>query len=380
MKTIGELMKKLTDFKKYILLVIIGVVLLAALMNFTSVYTAIMSALGVFSPLVIGGVIAFILNVPMKGIEKGLSKIKHSINGKPVKHLRTYSVVLTYIALFMVLAFIGAVIIPSTADSVKNIARSVAENYPIWIDWLQQKGLDVNTVEKYIGSIDFEAIRDKIIAHGKETIVMITGSLGKVVGTVGSIGIGFIFSIYILFAKEKMGRQAKMITYAYLKREWADKAYDIAKLVHKTFSNFISGQCLEAVIIGSMFAVVMFIARLPYAATIGIVIGATSLIPIIGAFIGCIFGLLLVVTVSTKKAIIFIVIFIVIQQFEGHVIYPNVVGKSVGLPAIWTLLAVVVGGAFGGILGIMICIPLFSVIYELIKSDVHGRIQAKSDI
>lgn len=367
-------MKKLIDSKKNILLVVLGVVLFVALNNFTIVYTTIASVLGVFSPLAIGGMIAFVLNVPMKGIEKGLTKARHKISGKEIKHLRTYSIVLTYIGLFGVLAFVGWVIIPSTADSVKNIAKAVAENYPIWIEWLEQKGLDLNTIEQYIGSIDFEAVKEKIIAHGQETIVAITGSVGKVIGTFGSIGIGFIFSIYILFAKERLGRQARMITYAYVKKEWADKLCDVAKLTHKTFSNFISGQCLEAVIIGSMFAVALFITRLPYAATIGIVIGATSLIPIIGAFIGCVFGLLLVITVNVKNAIIFIIIFIVIQQFEGHVIYPNVVGKSVGLPAIWTMLAVIVGAAAGGILGIIMFIPLFSVVYELIKNDVHERI------
>lgn len=367
-------MKKSTDFKKSVLLVVIGVALFAVLNNFNAVYTAVMSVLGVFSPLLAGGMIAFVLNVPMKSIEKGLTKARHRIDGKEISHLRIYSVVLTYAGLLAVLYFIGSVVIPNTADSFKNISQAIRDNYPIWIEWLKQKGLDVNSIEKYIGNIDLETISRKIMDHGRETLSILSGSLGSVIGTVGTFLIGFIFSIYILLAKEKLGRQAKMLTYAYVKKEWADKLCDLAKLSHRTFSNFISGQCLEAVIIGSMFAAALLIAKLPYAATIGIVIGATSLVPIIGAFIGCIFGLILVITVSMKKAIVFIIIFFAIQQFEGHVIYPNVVGKSVGLPAIWTMLAVIVGAAFGGILGIMLFIPMFSVIYELLKKDVYSRI------
>lgn len=370
-------MKDLTDYKKSILLVVIGVTLYAALMNFSIVVGAILQFLGIFSPLVIGGVIAFILNVPMKGIERRLIMVKDKINGKPFNHVRILSVVLTYIGLIAVLTFIGSVVIPSTAGSVKNIADLIRENYPVWIDWLGQKGVDVALIEKYVGSLDFDVLMEKLIAHSNGVIAKITGSLGSVIGTVGSVGIGFIFSIYILLAKERLGRQAKMLTYSYIRKDWADKLCDVAKLSHRTFSKFISGQCLEAVIIGALFAISLFIARMPYSATIAIVIGSTSLIPIIGAFIGCVFGLLLIVTVSTKQAIIFLVIFFVIQQFEGHVIYPNVVGNSVGLPAIWTMLAVVVGGTVGGIGGIILFIPLFSVIYVLIKKDARARLDGK---
>ena len=365
----------MTDFKKNVMLIVIGVTLLVALMNFGVVFSAVMSVLGLFSPLVVGGIIAFVLNVPMKGIEKGFVKLGEKYPSKLLKPVRVYSLLLTYLALFTVLYFIGSVVIPSTAESVKSIAETVRDNYPVWLDWAKEKGLNVARIEKFITNLDFSKIAGILADNGEEMFTVITGSLGAVIGKVGTVAIGFIFSIYILLAKERLGRQAKMLAYAYMKKSWADKCCEVAKLSHRIFSKFISGQCLEAVIIGALFFIALSIAGLPYASTIGIVIGATSLVPIIGAFIGCFFGLILIITVSAKKAAIFLVIFIIIQQFEGHGIYPNVVGNSVGLPAIWTMLAVIVGGSVGGIGGIMLFIPLFSVFYVLLRKDVYKRLK-----
>lgn len=371
-------MKNIDDFKEKLLLVAAGVAMFAVFMNAKVVFNSVMSVLGLFSSLFVGGVIAFVLNVPMKGIEKRFIKLREKHPSKILKPVRVYSLVLTYLALFAVIYFIGSVVIPNTAESVKSIVEVVRDNYPVWLEWFKSRGIDVNHLEKYLGEIDFAQIAQKIAENRNEMFALVSGSLGALVGTVGTTAIGFIFSIYILLAKERLGRQAKMLTYAYLKKDWADKCCEVAKLSHRVFSKFISGQCLEAVIIGVLFFVALTIGRLPYASTIAIVIGATSLVPIIGAFIGCVFGLVLIVTVSTKQAIIFLIVFFVIQQFEGHVIYPNVVGGQVGLPAIWTMLAVVVGGAVGGIGGIMLFIPLFSVIYMLIRKDVYARL--KEDI
>ncbi len=367
-------MKEISDFKKNAMLVAGGIVLFVALMNFKKVLVAIMSVLGLFSPLVVGGMIAFVLNIPMKGIEKQLIKLHDK---KPLKILaptRVYSLLLTYIAFFAILFFIGSVVLPNLAESVKSVAKTIEEQYPVWLDWFRSKGFNVSKVEKYINNLDFQTIAKTFMKNSDWMISIVGGSITKVIGKVGTSCIGFIFSIYILLAKEKLGRQAKMILYAYVKKDWADKCMEVLKMANRIFSNFISGQCLEAVIIGVLFFAALELAKMPYAATIAVVIGSTSLIPIIGAFIGCIFGLLLVVTASTKQAVVFLIIFFVIQQFEGHVIYPNVVGGSVGLPAIWTMLAVIVGGSVAGIGGIILFIPLFSLIYALIRKNVYKRL------
>ena len=162
-----------------------------------------------------------------------------------------------------------------------------------------------------------------------------------------------------------------------MKKSWADEACDIASLSYKTFSNFLSGQCLEAVILGMMFFVTLFIGGFPYAGTISVIIGCMSLIPFVGAFIGLAFGALLLAVVNIKQAFWFIVIFFIIQQIEGHIVYPKVVGSSVGLPALWTLLAVVVGGKVSGVFGIIVFIPLFSVIYALVRRSVYSRLRRK---
>ena len=195
---------------------------------------------------------------------------------------------------------------------------------------------------------------------------------------VANLGFGLIFAIYILLNKRKLGLQTRKIAYAYLKKSWADEACDIASLSYKTFSGFLSGQCLEAVILGMLFFVTLLIGGFPYAASISVIIGCMSIIPFVGAFIGLAFGALMLAVISLEKAAAFVVIFFIIQQIEGHIIYPKVVGNSVGLPALWTLLAVVIGGKVSGIFGIILFIPLFSVIYALVRRSVYSRLNKKN--
>ena len=189
--------------------------------------------------------------------------------------------------------------------------------------------------------------------------------------------LGLIFAIYILAAKKKLGRQARQMAYAYLSKSRADNVCEIASLAYRTFANFLSGQCLEAVILGCMFFVVLFIGNFPYAATIAVVIGSMALIPYVGAFMGLFVGCLLIAVVSLKQMFWFIIVFLIVQQVEGQIIYPRVVGGSVGLPAIWTLFAVIVGGNISGILGMVIFIPIFSVIYALLRRNVYKRLDKK---
>lgn len=226
-------------------------------------------------------------------------------------------------------------------------------------------------------NLDWDSIITSIRNNSGEILSTAGQAATDVFGVLGNILFGMIFAIYILLNKKKLGRQAKQLAYAYLKKEWADEACDIASLAYRTFSNFLSGQCLEAVILGTMFFVVLFIGGFPYAGTIGVVIGCMSLIPFVGAFIGLAFGALLLAVENIRQAFWFIVIFFIIQQIEGHIVYPKVVGGSVGLPALWTLLAVVVGGKVSGVFGIIAFIPLFSVIYALVRRSVYSRLNKR---
>ena len=188
---------------------------------------------------------------------------------------------------------------------------------------------------------------------------------------------GFVISIYILSNKKKLLSQVRSVLYAYVGRKYADKISEVAVLTNQTFSSFISGQCVEAVILGVMFFLVMSILRLPYSLVISVFIAFMALIPYVGAFLGCVVGMLLIVIVSPMQALIFLITFLVLQQLEGQWIYPKVVGSSVGLPAIWILVSVFVGGKLFGIVGMLFFIPLTSVVYSLLRLNVSHRLKKR---
>ena len=196
-------------------------------------------------------------------------------------------------------------------------------------------------------------------------------------GSVTTSFIAFVFACYILLQKEKLHVQIKKVLFAYLPEKRVVSILDICSLTYKTFSNFLTGQCVEALILGSMFFVVMGIIRLPYALLVGVLIAFTALIPIFGAFIGCAVGAFLILMVDPWKAVVFIILFLVLQQIEGNLIYPKVVGNSVGLPSIWVLAAVSIGGSLMGVVGMLIFIPLVSVVYTIFRGDVYRRLEKK---
>ena len=216
------------------------------------------------------------------------------------------------------------------------------------------------------------------LKNGAGSVLTSTFSVARtVINYLVNFFIGFVFACYILLQKEKLSRQIKKVLYAFLPEKAVQKTLDVASLSYRTFSNFVTGQCLEAVILGTMFFVVMSIFQFPYALLIGVVIAFTALIPIFGAFIGCVIGAFLILVVNPMKALMFIILFLVLQQIEGNLIYPHVVGGSVGLPSIWVLLAVTVGGSLMGVLGMLIFIPLFSVLYALFREFVYKRLKER---
>lgn len=364
--------------KENIILVVLGVTLLVALLNLKAVANAAGILIGLIMPLIAGGVIAFILNVPMNFFERKMDWVSDRYHLKLLSRFRTaLSLVITLILFIVAVGFIGNVIFPNMVESGKKIAEIVKDNYQSWIAIAEGYGLDMSSVSRWMENFDWDSIITRLKEHSGEILSTAGQAATSVFGVVANLLFGLIFAIYILLNKKKLGVQAKQLAYAYLKKSWADEACDIASLSYKTFSNFLSGQCLEAVILGTMFFVTLFIGGFPYAGTISVIIGCMSLIPFVGAFIGLAFGALLLAVVDIKQAFWFIVIFFIIQQIEGHIVYPKVVGSSVGLPALWTLLAVVVGGKVSGVFGIIVFIPLFSVIYALVRRSVYSRLKKK---
>lgn len=365
-------------FKQSLLLIVIGVLLMSALLNFSEVLGVFNLMIGLFMPLLVGGAIAFIMNVPMSFFERQIDRLSGGRRNRFLEKIKSPLCIIITFAIFVgAIYFIGNVIFPNLVESVKSIAAIVQQSYPGWITALDEKGINTDLLEKYFPEIDTAKIVDTLKSSASTILSAAGQAATSVFSVMTNFVLGLIFAIYILAAKKKLGRQARQMAYAYLSKSRADNVCEIASLAYRTFANFLSGQCLEAVILGCMFFVVLFIGNFPYAATIAVVIGSMALIPYVGAFMGLFVGCLLIAVVSLKQMFWFIIVFLIVQQVEGQIIYPRVVGGSVGLPAIWTLFAVIVGGNISGILGMVIFIPIFSVIYALLRRNVYKRLDKK---
>ena len=369
--------------KGLLLVVCGGVAFYSVLQNLSVVWGAVRALLGILAPFLLGGALAFVLNVPMRAIERHLFPSSR----KGAKLRRPLALILTLLAVLGVLALASLVIGPGIADAVMSIVREI----PAAVDRLQKQlnGL-AESLAEYLPmiqewlagvSIDWESLSSKVLGYaqalGTGLLSSGGGFIGGVVSGVSTFVIGLIFSFYILLQKEKLSRHGRQVIYGLLPLRQADRTLEILRLANRTFSSFLSGQCLEACILGTLFVIAMSIFRMPYALLVGVLIALTALIPIVGAFIGCAVGALLIAIDNPWTALWFIVLFLVLQQIEGNLIYPHVVGSSVGLPSIWVLTAVTLGGSLMGIGGMLFFIPLCSVLYALFRSYVKDRLSQR---
>ena len=332
---------------------------------------------GLVSPFVLGGSMAFILNVPMRAIEKALPK-------KLVKGRRAAALTLTLLAVLGVMALVLLLILPQLGRTIASIGAQLPG---FWADsqkWLADLMVQYPMLEEWISTEFITDWKSAVSAvaewfkNGGFALVgnAATAATGFVMQFVDFF-IGLIFALYLLACKETLTRQAKMLLYAWGPAHRAEKAVEVARLTNHTFSKFLSGQCLEACILGGLFAVGMLLCRMPYVTLISVLVAVTALIPVFGAFIGCIVGAFLILLVDPILALWFVVLFLVLQQVEGNLIYPHVVGRSVGLPSIWVLVAVTIGGSVMGLAGMLIFIPLCSVAYTLLRENVLQRLHRR---
>lgn len=372
---------KKENLRGLLLVICGGIAFYSLLQNLPAVATAVGWVLGILGPFLLGGAMAFILNVPMRAIERRLFPVRP---GKQVKGRRPMALLITLLAVIGVLVLASSVIGPGIAEAVRSLAAQVpaaAERLWAQISRLEQY---LPMLESLLADWNMEDWKN-ITQKAAELLqtwgggILSSGSMviGGVVSGVSTFVIALIFSFYILLQKEKLGRQGRQVLYALLPERRADRTLEILRLSSRTFSSFLSGQCLEACILGTLFVVSMTIFRMPYALLVGVLISLTALIPIVGAFIGCGVGALLIAIADPWKALGFIVLFLVLQQVEGNLIYPHVVGSSVGLPSIWVLAAVTLGGSLMGILGMLVFIPLCSVLYALFRDYVKTRLSQR---
>ena len=348
-----------------------------ALVNFSKIIAFLGKVISIFSPFLLGIILAFVLNVLNNFIEKKIfGKIKPSKIWNKIK--RPLCITLSLILVFLTIFFVMNLLIPQ----LKNSASLFTDTLPAYkediIGILNKFDVDESTVNKVGEYLDNfgKVITDYIKGNSKDVITVTTEVATSVVNIISKGIITLVFAIYMIAQKETLSRQINKIMRAYLKPKTINKINTIGTLANKTFSNFVTGQCLEALIFGSLVFVGMLIFRFPYASTIGVLLGFTALIPIFGAFIGTAIGFILIMMVSPIKAILFVVFIIVLQQIEGNLIYPRVVGKSIGLPGMWVLLSVTVGGSIGGILGMLIATPLCSLLYALFTKMVNDRLKS----
>lgn len=367
--------------KTIIELIIFTVVIIFAFVNIEALWGFITYIIKIFMPFIIGVMIAFVLNVLLNVVENKLFKKLNEKNGKVWKKIkRPTSLITTFIIIIALIAFILGLLIPQ----LKNTATIFTENFDSYkkesIKILDKIGIDdkdIKVLNKNIEKIKGEVT--SYVGDNKQEIVQTTfGVASSVVGTITSLVLGIVFAIYILLKKEDLARQSRKVLKAYLPEKKEKRIREIANLSNKTFGNFISGQCLEALIIGVLCFIGMFILQIPYASTISVLVGFTALIPVFGAFIGTVIGAFLILMVDPTKAIIFIIFILILQQLEGNLIYPKVVGKSVGLPGIWVMVAVTVGASIAGVLGMLLSVPICSVLYSILKTDVNNRIDQKN--
>lgn len=349
--------------------------------NLGLIGTGIKSILSLFAPFILGGAIAFVISVPMNFIERYLFQGKKTQKLK--KFRRPLAFILTLLLVIAIIVAVVLVVVPEIGSAVADLINRVPKAYNNLMKQVESLLAEYPEIEEYFMGlqIDWESIMASL---GEWLGAGIKGGINSGIGVVSGVVSGvvdffiaFIFSIYILFQKENLARQGKKVLFALLKKERAEKIVSVLSLTHQTFSSFLSGQCLEAVILGAMFVVTMLILQLPYAWLMGVIITVTALIPMVGAFIGCFIGAFLILIISPVKALVFVIMFLVLQQLEGNLIYPHVVGKSVGLPGMWVLMAVTIGGSLLGIVGMLVFIPLFSVCYVLFREFVNKRLSEK---
>lgn len=360
-----------------------GLLLLVWLLTDTQRVSNLWSTVsGLLAPFVTGACLAFVFNVPMRAVERQLEGIrKEGLR-------RGLAVVLTLGLILLVIAFVVDLLVPQIQQTVDRLSvripqfvnragewmRGFLDDHPELNDWIER-----NTE---LENIDWETVLQKAVSFVGDSASTILGSaftaIGSVTGAVVNIFISFAFSIYCLFRKEILARQGRMLLYSFIPEEAGDELVRILRLANATFSKFISGQCLEAIILGCLFAVAMLIFRMPYIPLVSVIISVTALVPVVGAFVGCVLGAFFILVDSPFQALTFVIMFLVIQQLENNLIYPRVVGTSIGLPGMWVLMAVTVGGGLMGVGGMLLMIPLASVLYTLLGEYTAKRLSERS--
>jgi len=336
---------------------------------------------GVVSPFVLGASLAFILNVPMRAFERLFSKVSN------LKLRRLLSVIVTFISVFLVLTLVFLLLIPQLIDTIQSLIPKLytfITNTETTVTQFLENNPEI--MELVVNNTDFENfdwadLAQKAISFvGTSVSNIMSGAftaIGSITGALVDVVIALVFAIYCLFQKETLARQGRKLLYAFIPERISDNVIRILRLTNATFSNFLSGQCIEVCILGCLFAISMAIFRMPYIPLVSVLVAVTAFIPVVGAWVGCIFGTFFILVANPLQAVWFVIMFLVLQQIENNLIYPRVVGTSIGLSGMWVLVAVAVGGELMGVAGMFLMIPVASVIYTLLREVTNKHLAEK---
>ncbi len=366
--------------KQNLLIVIVGVGLFAALMNLHAVILFLEKGVGIILPIIVGGILALFINVPMMGIEKRLRKLLQKRKKQPSdKAYRAVSFLLTFVCVALVLTLVFTLLIPELANSVKGLYLLIETRLPQWIAWLESFDLEAAWLEEMLTDINLEKIMQNIGSGANFFLESVVSTVSSAASILITAAFGLIISIYLVLGKEQIGGHVRKLLYAYLKPAWAENVLHISRTFSRCFANFLSGQCAEAVILGILMFVAFTIFRLPYGSLVGVLTAVCAIIPYVGAFVSGAVSVVLALLISPALAVRCLIVYLVVQFVENQFIYPRVVGGSVGLPPLYTLVAAMIGGNLFGIMGIIFFIPIMAVVIELVKEDAGKRLGRKGN-
>ena len=380
------------NVRTILLIIAFAVLLYTAAQNLASVYGAVRTVWRVFGVVITGLAMAFVLNVPLKLFENrvfyGMSEDRRPL----VRKLRRpVSLVFALVVSLGLIGILIAVVLPQLTATVAEVAARLPEYISSAVNWLNDFlagfGIEIESLKNF--TVDWEKVFSELTTYLKEgsanvdgssVVDTVTGVGTSVVSTVMNTFLGLVVAVYILAQKERIGRFTRRCIDAFLPQKAASGLARIASMASETFSNFVAGQLADSCILGILCYICMRIFRFPYPEVISVVIGVTSLVPMVGSFIGEVIGALLILIVSPLKALLFVVMVLAIQQVDGAFIYPRIVGRSVGLPGVAVFCAVIVGGNVAGVIGAMIGVPVCALVYALLREDANRRAEGKVSI
>lgn len=362
-------------FRQQLWLVAFGVVLFTALNHLNYVALFLTRCAEMVSPALTGLLLAFVLSIPMQGVARRLARQFPKWSEKRVDLV---SLTLTLLIVAAVIALVCVMAIPQLTSSVKSAVELVKAQWPTWAAELQSYGIDTSAVTEWLTRLDWKTALSQALSGAGVVIGSVVSFAGSTVSRLVNAGVALVIMFYVLAGRRDLGRQTTRLLRAYCRPAAAERLIHIARAAHDTYARFLSGQCVEVLILGSMIFVAFSLCGIPYAALTAVLTAVMAFVPYIGAFVSCAVGVVLTLLAEPEKALLCFLVYEVMQFVENQFIYPHVVGGSVGLSPFWTLLAVLVGGQLFGVVGIIFFIPFMALISQLLQEHMDARLAAKA--